>query len=377
MIINTFIDELQKTTHKEIIKNIPLKSLKIFFNPDKKILADRELRIQERPSLLMQTERYFSERVLDLFLNGKVELHNVAEIEFPLKTRQLGEKAQIYGKIMNRIEGIIHEGNYQFTTESIVINKSWRKFTSGFSPSERRDLIKYRDYFTRILFYINKGDKIIVQEKVFLMINFSYKTTDGRLLHLQNTDHVENISSIENIEFRLNREVFDCLHKYLIQKNSDIKGAIGGGGVRKSIAGLPDIISQRFNFYKPFIINQAEIDPIYRRDIFANESIEKIKKILISFRYNDRMRIAFERIIDVLFTGMEKRKSQCINFDEEIYDLLYISKHSGDKIRFAYVITIFNLILNDIEEIPPLFLVIEKHGKNFKKLHAEINLKRL
>ncbi len=376
MIKNIFDEQLKNISQKELYKNIPLKSLK-YFNPNKKILSDREMKIIERPGLLMQTERYYSTPAMRLFNAGKLELSNVTEIEFPQKTKQLGEKAQIYGKILSRTERLIHEGNYELSDESLVIVTSWRRFTDGLSASERRDVIRYRDYFLRILFYTHNDGRITVQEKPLLMINFSYRTNDGRLANLKNTNDIHDIQSIETIELRLNREVYGCLHKYLEQKNEKKKGKIGGGGVRKSIANLPDILSQRINFYKSIVIQQSMIDLQFRKDIFSNENLERIKKIIQGLRYSDRMRIAFERIIDVLYTGIKRRKADQIYFGEEIYNLLFVSKHAGDNIRFSYIILIFNIILNDMEAVPSLFLTTEKHGQNLKNLHADLNLKRL
>ncbi|GEM_PF-6542889 len=373
---NIFGEQIKNMSQKELFENIPLNSLRKL-NPKKKVLSSREIEIKERPGLLMQTERYYSNRVIKLFDAGKLKLENITEIEFPEKTKQLGEKAHIYGKVLSRAEAIIHDGAYSLSEESLIICTSWRKFTGGLSPSERRDLIKYRDYFIRVLFYIDKKDSIIVQEKPFLMINFTYRTSDGRLVNLKNIGDIQNLQSIESIELRLNREVFGCLHSYLLQKTKTKKKKIGSGGVRKSIANLPDILAKRLEFWKPFIFEQLKFDNDFRQCYFQSESYDKIKKIIGSIRYTDKMRIAFEYVLDKLFTGMQRRKSETIDFGEEIYNLLFVSKHSGDSIRYAYIIIIFNLILNDINDIPSLFLTIEKHGQNLKMLRAEMNLRRL
>lgn len=375
-----FHDELKNFSRKEILTNVPITSLKIIA-PDKKVFRDRKIKLQERPTRLMQTERWYSKRVLDIFDAGKIELTNVTKIDFPEKTLQLGEKAQIYGKVLSRAESFIHNGEYTLNDESLIVSTAWRKFTDGLSTAEKRQVIKYRDYFLRVLFYSEKPNgSLVVEEKPFLMINFSCRTSDGRLQNLKNLDDVKNIQSIENIELRLNRGVFGCLHKYLDQRDEGKKNKIGGGGVRKSVRALPDMISSRIEFYKPFVIKQAQNDPNFRSSIFDGEHPDRIRKVVNSLRYNDRMRIAFDMLLDILFTGMQNRKKKRIDFGTCIYDLLFVSKHSGDNIRFAYIISVFNIILNDMEGIQPLFLTIDKNfkgGKDFKNLHADLELPRL
>ncbi len=368
-----FKEQLRNYSKKDIFKNIPLNSL-LKLNPDKKIFSERKLVIQERPSFLMQAERYYQPRVMKLFNAGRLKLENITEIEFPTKTKQLGEKSHIYGKVINRAEALIHQGTYSLSDESLIICTSWRKFTEGFSSSERRDLIKYRDYFIRVLIYTADEDRITVQEKPFLMINFTYRTSDGRLANLKNFDDVQNSQSIESIELRLNKKVFGCLHSFLLQKTIAKKGKIGSGGVRKSLKNLPDILASRLEFWKPFVIEQSKFDDEFRQSFFQNETHDRIKAIIGSIRYTDKMRIAFERILDIFFTGIQNRKAETINFREQIYNLLFVSKHSGDSIRYAYTIIIFNLILTEIYDIPSLFLIIEKRGQNMKNLRAEMNL---
>lgn len=368
MTIDEMIEILGSMPKKKVLKNYPLRFLELF--KDESIVKNRKLITMYRPYEIMQTERYFSRRIERLFYSNQIHLENIKAVEFPQKTIQLGERANIYGKLISRVETLINLGAYELTEENIIIKKHWNVFTRGMNSSEKRDFIKYRDYFLRILFFTEKEGQLFAEEKNFLMINFTYRTADGRLKNLQKNQGIEYANSIEIVEVKLNRAVYGCLHIFL--KKS--KRRLGKGqGVRKSIADLPFIISERIDFYKKFIIAQVNGDPEFHKVYFRNENIKRIGDEIYSMQYNDKMRIAFERIVDVYETGKENRKKDRIDYGTQIYDLLFSSKHSGDTIRFAYIIIVFNIILQDIDDLP-LLLVINKEGKSEKYLIGQLEL---
>jgi len=57
---------------------------------------------------------------------------------------------------------------------------------------------------------------------------------------------------------------------------------------------------------------------------------------------------------------------------EEIYDLLFSSKHAGDNIRFSFIIIVFNSMLGNYSNFLPLFLTIDKRGKSTRFIQAKL-----
>lgn len=344
----------------EVLENAPIIWLarRVDAETLKRVIKKRKPEIVYRDNKIMFTERIYTNQVERLLNGGYIE-----KIDFK---PQLGERSIIYGKLINQIENYLKKGLYTESegNENLIIKEKLSIFSKNFSNSEKRNLIKNRDAFSRAIFFYKENNILKAHEKQFIFINFKYRALDGRLKNLQNINNIET-SSIEAIEIFLNKQTFHSIILFYNNKNKYNKKLGKGNSVRKMVADLAFILPKRLNFYKPLILKESMASD-FRKVVFEGISYKKILKVVSSIQYTDKIRIGFERILDVYYTGCEKRKNDEINFEDEIYNLIFPTPKADNLIRWLFLIHLFNYILIDC--FIPLTLTSMKKGKSWHLL---------
>jgi hypothetical protein len=356
----------------EVLENAPIAWLarRIDAKTLEQVIKKRKPEIVYRDNKLMYTERIYFNQVERLSDIGYIE-----KIDFK---PQLGERSIIYGKLINQVENYLKKGLYTESegNENLVITEKLSTFTKNFSNSEKRNLIKNRDAFSRAIFFYKEKNILKAHEKQFIFINFKYRAIDGRLKNLKNVNNA-TISSIETIEIFLNKQTFNNIICFYNNRKSKNKKLGKGNSVRKMVGDLAFILPKRLNFYKPLILKEAMASD-FRNAVFEGISYEKIEKVVSSMQYTDKIRIGFERILDFYYTGCEKRKNDEINFKDEIYNLIFSVPKADNHIRWFFIIHLFNYILIDC--LIPLTLTSIKKGKNYHgllgKMYSEHEIKK-
>ena len=369
------INKIENITEREAVYSDTLKKISYNYPGDilldlqgtpetdklvNKILKKRECKTDYKPYDLILTERFFAKDLEQMFKDGILK-------EKPSK--QLGESVQVYGHLITSIIAILNthwnnrnlpKGIEVFESseglrDSIKIIADWTDFTKRFTPSEKRDLILKRDKLTKhIIFITNTKGQMVWKE--FRLLDYSFEGTMAKATNINLKGLSENMTQIGKIEILVNREAFEVIKDYYDRTKKRI-----GKKASKIISHVSFEIRETFETHKDSLTHEWGKRSLlnYRETLFFNEQPNRIFEIIESMTYNDRYRIALEKIIDILETGRQNRKKNTIDFDDKIYNLIFKDKHAGDHVRFAFIVYIYNTVLQNTKDFKELRLKTE------------------
>lgn len=347
-----------------------------------KELERRKAQYIHRPYSMVEAERLTTDKAMKYY---GIQLE-----------RQLGELAKIYGKTVSVIDNILNDvfsgkvcRGVDFTTtdESYRIQCPLRIFSKKFTTGERRQLIRNAELLSRkATFLIDEpegGSRFIQRRPIDIAFDGELDSKKVQNLKGINKEKYINRLIVEGktlntqIIITVGKDTYGVLEKFLKNFTAKNKKLNYQGGVIKSPRDLPFVLDETFMRNRDMVCilltaEHTRIKELYkagkpngvdeiRKSFFWQESPTKVVKTIKKYKYNDRMRVGFEKIIDVYLRGAQNREKNYIDFEDKIYNLIFFSQKAGNHIKFGLIIATYNSVLN--RHNLPITLQIYKKGK--------------